>query len=96
MRSAVALGVVAQIILLTAFSLLLISPAHSQDLFAVTPATKDFQILIDSNVEEHPRYNGGGTILRPARGATTEFRIFMPEAAGMKAYSFQIAFQERG
>ncbi len=96
MRSAVALGVAAQIILLTAFSLLIISPAHSQDLFAVTPATKDFQILIDSNVEEPPRYSGGGTILRPAMGATTEFQIFMPEAAGMKAYSFQIAFQDTG
>jgi hypothetical protein len=69
------------------------SPVHPQDdLSFATPTSKDFYILIDSNVEDPPRYNGRGAIPRPAEGDSIEFQIFMPDAAGLEAYSFQLAF----
>lgn len=52
--------------------------------------------MIDSNVEAPPRYNGTGTLPRPAEGNSIEFQIFMPDARGLEAYSFQLAFQDTG
>ena len=73
------------------------SPVHPQDdLSFATPTSKDFYILIDSNVEDPPRYNGRGAIPRPAEGDSIEFQVFMPDAAGLEAYSFQLAFQDTG
>ena len=74
----------------------LISSACAQDLSSASPTTKDFILLIDSNVEDPPRYNGQSAIPRPSLGDSIEFQIFMPDAAGLEAYSFQLAFQDTG
>jgi hypothetical protein len=70
---------------------------HSQDdLSSATPTSKDFPLFIDSRVEDPPRYNGQGAIPRPSAGDSIEFQVFMPDAAGLEAYSFQLAFQDTG
>lgn len=78
--------------------LLLLSfpPTHADDLSGATPTSKDFPLFIDSNVEDPPRYNGQSAIPRPAAGDSIEFQIFMPDAAGLEAYAFQLAFQDTG
>ena len=91
-----AAAVTAQEILISVAILLLTSSTHAQELSSATPATKDYILLIDSNVEVPPRYNGNGAIPRPAGGNSIEFQIFMPEAAGLEVYSFQLAFQDTG
>jgi hypothetical protein len=68
----------------------------SDDLSGAAPTSKDFPLYIDSNVEDPPRYNGQGAIPRPAEGDSIEFQIFMPDAAGLEAYAFQLAFQDTG
>jgi hypothetical protein len=80
-------------ILLLIFS---ISPTHADNLSGATPTSKEFPLYIDSNVEDPPRYNGLSAISRPAKGDSIEFQIFMPDAAGLEAYAFQLAFQDTG
>ncbi len=69
---------------------------RSQELSSATPTSKDFYLLIDSNVENPPVYNGQGAIPRPTVGDSIEFQGFMPDAADLEAYSFQLAFQDTG
>jgi hypothetical protein len=71
-------------------------PTAAQDLASASPTTKEFYLLIDAKVEDPPRYNGQGAIPRPAAGESTTFQIFMPNAAGLEAYAFQLAFQDTG
>ncbi len=76
--------------------LLFLSPVHADDLSGAAPTSKDFPLFIDSNVEDPPRYNGQSPTPRPAAGDSIEFQIFMPDAAGLEAYAFQLAFQDTG
>jgi hypothetical protein len=62
------------------------SSRRSQNLSSATSTRKDFPIFIDSNVEDPPRYNGGGTIPRPSAGDSVEFQVFMPDAAGLSLF----------
>lgn len=68
----------------------------AQELASATPTTREFVLLIDSQVEDPPRYSGQGAIPRPAVGDEIEFQVFMPDAAGLEAYAFQLAFQDTG
>lgn len=68
----------------------------AQDLASATPTTRDFLLFIDTNAEDPPIYNGLSAVPRPSLGDSVEFQIFMPDAAGLEAYAFQLAFQDTG
>ena len=71
---------------------LLLPNTHQVLAGGLSPPTLYTQVMVDTRLEDPPRYSGVGFAPRPTKGATLGFQIFLPQVAGNSAFSYLINF----
>ena len=79
-------------------SMLAFSSAETAEdrLDGLSPPIRKVKVLVDTRVEDPPVYSGATALPLPTQGETVELQVFLPDAAGRKAFGYILEFDNTG